>query len=99
MRDDEKMFNIGVAMLMAVVFMIVFLQVCFRVQNNNLKTVRNNMEITQHDSDIAGTRLSGLLSADRLRSSVVETSPHAEVVSFSKTVHIDDIPMVQENAF
>lgn len=96
MGDDEKMFNIGVAMLMGVVFVIVFLQVCFRVQNNNLKAVRHDMENTQHDLDVAGTKLTGLLSADSLRSSVVETNKRAEVVSFSKTVHIDSIPMVQE---
>lgn len=98
MRDDEKMFNIGVAMLMGVVFMIVFLQVCFRVQNNNLRSVRHDMETTQHDLDVYGTRLTGLIAADKLRSSVVETNPRAEVVSFSKTVHIDNIPMVEENA-
>ena len=96
MRDDEKMFNIGVALLMGVVFIIVFLRVCFRVQNNNLASVRRDMENTQHDLDIAGTKLTGLRSADSLRSSVVETRPRAEIVSFSKQVHIDDIPMVQE---
>jgi hypothetical protein len=54
------------------------------------------METTQHDSDIAGTKLSALVSADMLRNSVIGTNPHAETVSFSKTVHIDNIPMVQE---
>ena len=96
MRDDEKMFNIGVAMLMGVVFLIVFLQVCFRVQNNNLRSVRHELEETQHSLDVAGTKLTGLISADRLRGSVVKTNPRAEVVSFSKTVHIDDIPLEQE---
>ena len=48
MRDDEKMFSASIAVLMGVVFMIVFLQVCFRVQNNNLKSVRHDMENTQH---------------------------------------------------
>ncbi len=96
MRDDEKMFNIGIAMLMGVVFMIVFLQVCYRVQNNNLREVRHDMETTQHETDIAGTKLSALVSADMLRNSVIGTNPHAETVSFSKTVHIDNIPMVQE---
>ena len=98
MRDDEKMFSVSVAVLMGVVFMIVFLQVCFRVQNNNLKSVRHDMENTQHDLDVYGTRLTGLLAADKLRSSVVETNHRAEVVSFSKTVHIDNIPMAEENA-
>lgn len=96
MRDDEKMFNIGVAMLMGVMFLIVFLQVCYRVQNNNIKSVRNTMETTKHESDIAGTRFSVLSSADSLRGSVVGINPRAETVSFSKTIHIDNIPMVNE---
>ena len=95
MRDDEKMFNIGFAMLLGMVFAIVFLTVCYRVQNNNLISVRHSLETTKHESDIAGTKLSALLSADSLRSSVKESNQRAEVVSFSKTVHIDDIPMVQ----
>lgn len=95
MRDDEKMFNIGFAMFMGMVFAIVFLTVCYRVQNDNLMSVRRTLETTKHESDIAGTKLSALLSADSLRSSVKESNPRAEVVSFSKTVHIDDIPMVK----
>ncbi len=96
MRDDEKMFNIGFVMLMGVVLLIVFLQVCYRVQNSNLESVRRNMDETRHEYSIADTRFSALKSADSLRGSVVGVNPKAETVSFSKTVHIDDIPMVAE---
>ena len=96
MRDDEKMFNIGTIMLMAVVFLIVFLQVCYRVQNSNLDAVRRNMDNTRHEFDIARTRFSALSSADSLRGSVFGVNPQAEIVSFSKTVNINDIPMVGE---
>ncbi|MBR5355266.1 MAG: hypothetical protein IK122_04035 [Alphaproteobacteria bacterium] len=96
MRDDEKMFNIGTIMLIGVVFLIVFLQVCYRVQNSNLQAVRRSMENIQHEYDIAKTRFSALSSADSLRGSVVGVNPRAETVSFSKTVHIDNIPMVGE---
>ncbi|MBR3147858.1 MAG: hypothetical protein IKF41_00745 [Alphaproteobacteria bacterium] len=96
MRDDEKMFNIGTIMLVGVIFLIVFLQVCYRVQNSNLQAVRRNMENTSHEYDIAKTRFSALTSADSLRGSVVGVNPKAEIVSFSKTVHIDNIPMVGE---
>ncbi len=95
MRDDEKMFNIGTIMLMGVVFLIVFLQVCYRVQNSNLRDVRREMENASHEYDIAKTRFSALSSADSLRGSVVVVNPNAETVSFSKTVHIDSIPMVE----
>ena len=96
MRDDEKMFNIGVTMLCSVICLIAFLQVCYRVQNNNLKSVRNEMETTKQETDIAGTKFSALSSADSLRGSVIGVNPNAETVSFSKTVHIDNIPMVGE---
>ena len=99
MRDDEKMFNIGVAMLIGSICLIAVLQVCYRVQDNNLKYVRKSMENTQQEYDIAGARFSSLSSAGLLRGSVIGINPKAETVSFSKTVNINDIPMVEENAF
>jgi len=95
MRDDEKMFNIGATMLFCIVCLVAFLQVCYRVQDNNLKSVHRELETTKQEYDIAGTRFSALSSAGFLRGSVVETNPKAEIVSFSKTVHIDNIPMVE----
>lgn len=96
MRDDEKMFNIGVGMLMGVVFLIMFLQVCYRVQNSNLSSVRNALENARHEYDLAGTNFSALSSADSLRNSVVGMNPKAETVSFSKTINIENIPMVEQ---
>ena len=95
MRDDEKMWNIGVTMVVFVVCLIAFLQVCYRVQDNNLKSVRKEMENTKQEYDIAGTKFSALSSAGSLRASVAEINPKAETVSFSKTVRIEDIPMVE----
>ena len=95
MRDDEKMFNIGVTMIFCIVCLVAFLQVCYRVQDNNLKSVRQTMENTKQEYDIAGARFSSLSSAGLLRGSVIGTKPRAETVSFSKTVHIDNIPMVE----
>ena len=95
MRDDEKMFNIGVTMVFSIVCLIAFLQVCYRVQENNLKSVRRNLETTKQEYDIAGTKFSALSSAGLLRASVSEINPKMETVSFSKTIHIDDIPMVE----
>lgn len=96
MRDDEKMFNIGVAMLCGVICLIAFLQVCYRVQNSNLNSVRRSLENTKQEYDIAGTRFSSLSSAGMLRGSVMGNNPQAETVSFSKNIHIDEIPMVGE---
>ena len=95
MRDDEKMLNIGWTMVISVVCLIAFLQVCYRVQDNNLKSVRREMENTKQEYDIAGTRFSALSSAGLLRASVSEINPKFETVSFSKTVRVEDIPMVE----
>ena len=95
MQDDEKMFNIGVTMVVSIVCLIAFLQVCYRVQENNLKSVRRSLETTKQEYDIAGTKFSALSSAGLLRASVAEINPKMETVTFSKTIHIDDIPMVE----
>ena len=93
MRDDEKMFNLGLFTMLTVVGLIVFLQVCYRVQNENLAAVRNSLDNTRHEYSLAETRFSKLSSGDYLRSSVTGMNPTAATVSFSKTVHIDSIKM------
>lgn len=98
MRDDEKMLNIGIVMLTSIICFVIFLQVCYRVQDNNLKFVRRSLEETRQEYDIAGTKFSALSSAGLLRASVSEINPNMETVSFSKTVNINDIPMVEQNA-
>lgn len=96
MRDDEKMFNLGMVMAIGMVCLIVFLQVCYREQSNNLKSVRHSMDVARQEYAIAQTRFSALSSADSLRGSVVGMNPKVETVSFSKTVNVKDIPMVAQ---
>ena len=96
MRDDEKMFNLGMVMLLGIVAIIEILQVCYREQNNNLKSIRRDMANVRHEYSIAQTRFSALSSADSLRNSVIGTNPNAAIVAYSKTVHINDIPMVEK---
>ncbi len=95
MRDDEKMFNLGMIMAIGMVCLTVFLQVCYREQNKNLRNVRHAMNTVRQEYAIAQTRFSMLSAADSLRGSVVGINPNAEVVSFSKTEFIDNIPLVQ----
>lgn len=96
MYDDEKMFNLGLWMLIGVISLIVFLQVCYRMQNNNLAYVRNAMDDTKYEYAMAETKFSNLSSGDSLRKSVFANNPNAATVSYSKTIHIDDIPTVSE---
>ena len=95
MQDDKKLFNVGLIMFVFVVILTAFLQVCYRVQNNNLKDVRRTMVITRQEIASAEARFASLSAADSLRGSVVGINPNAETVSFSKTIHIDTIPMVE----
>lgn len=96
MQDDVKMFNFGIIMSVGLMCLIVFLQVCYREQNKNLRSVRANMENVQQEIAKEETKFSALSSGDLLRGSVVGINPKAETVSFSKTIHIDEIPMVEQ---
>lgn len=96
MQDDQKMLNISVGMAIVVAFLAAVLQVCYREQNISMKKVRNSIETAKHELEMAETKFSALSSSESLRNSVSITNPKAEVVSFSKTIHIDEIPMVQE---
>ena len=96
MRDDEKMFNIGWVLAGFVICLTVFLQVCYRVQNNNLKSIRSAMQNNRQKIALEETKFSALSAGGSLRSSFKETYPKAETVSFSKIVNIDDRPMATE---
>ncbi len=96
MQDDEKMFNIGWIAVAVIFCLTAFLQVCYREQNRDIRNVRNEIENTKHELEIAETKFSTLSASDSLRNSVIGINPKVTVVSFSKTVHIDEIPMVQE---
>ena len=96
MRDDEKMFKLGLFMFIFVVSLVVFLQVGYRVQNDNLEHVNNALDDTRYEFAKEETKFVHLSSGDSLRGFVVNIHPSATTVSYSKTIHINDIPMRQE---
>ncbi|MBR5904317.1 MAG: hypothetical protein IKZ49_02160 [Alphaproteobacteria bacterium] len=96
MQDDEKLISMGVISIISVILITAFLQVCYREQNKNINSVRKELVNVRHQYEISETKFSALSSADLLRNSVLGTNQTAEVVSFSKTINIDNIPMVQE---
>ena len=51
MSDDEKMFQIGVCSVWAVLFLSVILQVAFRTQNRQINQIRRDIVKTQQWSD------------------------------------------------
>jgi len=96
MQDDERLLRIGVSAIGILCLLTAFLQVCYREQNKDIISVRKELANVRHQYEISETKFSALSSADLLRNSVMGTNNTAEVVSFSKTIHIDNIPMVQE---
>ena len=54
------------------------------------------MESVRQATEKEETKLLTLKSADSLRNSFRGLNPKAEVVSFNKTIHINNIPMVEE---
>ena len=96
MRDDEKMFRLGIGLFLVVAAMIVFLQVGYRVQDKNIKYVRDSINDARYEFATLEAKFSNLSSGNSLRDSLTRIYPKATTVSYSKTIHIDDIPMVTE---
>lgn len=93
MSEDEKMFQIGIWALSAVVLLTVTLQVCYRTQNRARDHVHRTMVETQHEIAEQQANFASYVRPEILRNLVTSISPHAEVISFHKTIAIDDIPI------
>ena len=92
MSDDEKMFQIGVCSVWAVLFLSVILQVAFRTQNRQINQIRRDIVKTQQQVAVAEASYASLVSPENLRSMVVTIEPKSEVVSFNKSVAIENLP-------
>ena len=92
MNEDEKMFRIGIGMLIVMVVVTVALQVCYRAQNRERERVRRDIIQTQQDIAVAQAKFASLVRPESLRNLVSGTVPHAEVISFHKSVEISELP-------
>ena len=92
MNEDEKMFRIGVVMVVIMVAINVALQVCYRAQNSEQKRVRRNIVQTQQEIAVAQAKFASLVRPESLRNLVSGAVPHAETISFNKSVEIKDLP-------
>lgn len=93
MGADEKMFQIGLWAMGAVLLLTVGLQVCYRTQNRARDRVRSDIVRTQQEIAIAQANFASYVRPEILRNLVVAVVPRAEVVSFHKSVTIDDLPI------
>lgn len=93
MGDDEKMFQIGIWMLGAVVLLTVGLQVCYRTQNRARNRVHAEIVRTQQAIAVAQANFASYVRPEILRNLVVSIAPKSEVISFNKSVSINELPI------
>lgn len=92
MSEDEKMFQIGLWFLGAVVLLTIVLQVCYRTQRQALKNVSQEIVRTQQEIAVAQANFASFVRPEILRNSVMMVAPKSEIVSFHKSVFIGDLP-------
>ncbi|MBQ4070248.1 MAG: hypothetical protein IJD52_02645 [Alphaproteobacteria bacterium] len=92
MNEDEKMFQIGLWAMGIMMMVTVGLQVCFRTQHRTRNSVRREIVQTQQAIAVAQANFAAYVRPEILRNLVVSVAPKSEVVSFQKSVAIQDLP-------
>ena len=78
--------------MVLMIIVTVGLQVCYRTQNNERKRVRGQIVQTQQKIADKQARFAAQVSPESLRNLVSGVLPKAEVISFHKSVEIQDLP-------
>lgn len=91
MNEDEKMYRIGIAAIVAAVVMTVVLQVCYRTQNRVLNSVRKEIAVTNQQIAISETKFAEYVLPGNLRDRVTTNTPRAETIGFHKNITIDEL--------
>ncbi len=93
MSEDAKMFQIGLWSLGAVLLLSVGLQVCYRTQNRAREHVRREIVHTQQELAVAQANFAAYVRPEILRNLVASVAPKSEVVSFNKSIAINDLSL------
>jgi len=93
MGDDEKMFHIGMWAFGGVLALTIVLQVCYRTQNKARDRVHRETVETQQKIAELTANFASFVRPEILRNLVVSIYPKSEVISFNKSVAIDELPM------
>jgi hypothetical protein len=91
MSDDEKMLHIGYWSIGTVFFLTVLLGAMSRTQNREINHVRRNIVKTQQEIALAESQFASYVRPESLRNMVVTIEPKSEVVSFTKSVAIENL--------
>lgn len=91
MNEDEKMFQISLWMVGSVLLLTVGLQVCYRTQDRARTRIRAETISTQQKIAARQANFASYVRPEILRNLVVNVVPKSEVISFQKSVQIDQL--------
>lgn len=92
MTEDEKMFHIGMWAFGSVLALTIVLQVCYRTQNKARDRVRREIVATQQRTAELAANFASYVRPEILRNVVVSIYPKSEVISFHKSIAVDELP-------
>ncbi len=93
MNEEQKMFRIGVWSLVGIIFVIVGLQVCYRIQHKSLKFTHDEIVKTQQQIAIEQAKFESMINVEFLQDKVKMMNSNAEIIGFRKYVEIEDLPL------
>jgi hypothetical protein len=92
MNEDDKMCYLGIGLLVPAVVLTLALQVFYRNQDRARANVRREIVRTQQEAAVASANFASYVRPEILRNLVAGIYPKAEVISFNKSVSIDELP-------
>ncbi|MBR3782564.1 MAG: hypothetical protein IKL14_04225 [Alphaproteobacteria bacterium] len=97
MRDDEKMFRIGLWTLgIGLLISVVIFPVAFRTQGRQLKRVQREIVALQQKIAVKEAEFASFITPEKLRNSVDIIAPKSKTVAFSNAVWVGDLPDKKE---
>lgn len=93
MRDDEKMFQIGLWTFgIALLLSVVIFPVAFRTQGRQINLVQKEIVSLQQQIAVREAEFASLVIPEILRNSVDMVAPKSKNIGFSKNVWVGDLP-------
>ncbi|MDR0967562.1 MAG: hypothetical protein LBL75_01890 [Rickettsiales bacterium] len=93
MNNDERVFRIGVGLVVAMFVIGIVLQVCYRAQSRSMARINANIVKTQQETAQAQAVLSTMVRPDVLRARVASVYQNYESIGFKKNINVVDIPI------
>jgi hypothetical protein len=93
MRDDEKMFHIGLWFFgISLILSVVVFPVAFRTQTRQINLVQKEIIALEKEIAKKEAEFASLITPEILRNSVDMVAPKSKNIGFSKTVWVGDLP-------